>query len=341
MTDDKPCRYDRELGWRVVPEHHYEHCDGGLGDCRGCQPCTKRHCIVCGSAHVDRMTCADCIATVRQALTDVVRLHAELPLQAAFGADDGRLQAGSPIPGADATVLLGPGSDGRGQTRELLHGGAATHAADEYRGDPEPPLQLLASWEDDWRSEYGHGGGPRATLQGAADYLDEHLHRAAQTHLAFDEFAADVKRCRSRLEDVLHDGVRDETGAPCVHCGSTLVRRALPPHECRKSGHHDRHECDRGGLRDEWRCPRCRRVYDARSYWNAVGAAYRAHAEAMTADDIEEQYGVTRGTLRVWASRGHVRKRGKDGNGRQRYDVADVRRHTKPILTIDTPRGTL
>lgn len=325
MTEERKraCRYDAELGWRVIPERHHDHCDGGLGDCRGCAPCNERHCVVCAAEHTtegEPLTCASCVATVRQALADIVRLVHELPVQACLGGDDGRLSAGAPIPGADATVLLGPGSDGRAQTRELVNGRDAPHAADEYRGDPEPPLSLLASWEDDWRSTFGHGGGPRATLGRARDYLDEHLSHAAQAHLAFDEFAADIKRARARLEDVMHEGLRDESGAPCVHCGTNLVRRALPPQPGRR-------DADRGGLRDEWRCPRCHRVYDSGSYWNAVHAAYAAHATALTDREIEAQYNVPRGTVRVWAKRGIVARRGKNTRGRQLYDVEDVRRH--------------
>lgn len=321
------CRYDSAIGWRVLARHE-DGCD--RTDCDGCQPCAQRHCIVCALVHTatDVNVCAGCVGETRDALADVVRLSGALLDHAAYGGDDGRLLAGAPIPGADAMVMLAPGSDGRSQTQALLKGTAAPHTADEYRGDAEPPLQLLASWEDDWRLVFGHGGGPRATLDRAAGYLDRQLWRAAREHLAFDEFAADINRCRARLEDVLHDGVRDETGAPCVHCGATLIRDADAPHAPRADG-------DRGGLRDGWRCPRCRRTYDDRSYWNAVGAAYRAHASAMTDSDIEEQYGVNRITVRRLASTGHVKRRGKDARRRQLYDVADVRRHASSARTCE------
>lgn len=324
------CRYDPSLGWRVVPEHHHDNCDGGMSDCRGCLPCPERHCVVCSRTHLDDehpRTDPRCVGRVRVELADIERLTALLPEQAVEGADDGRLVAGAPIPGGEATVLLAGGSDGRGQTRAILRRDNTDHVADEYRGDPEPPLQLLATWEDDWRLTFGHGGGPLATLSRAVDYLDRHLAHAAQHHEAFDEFARDVMRCRSRLEDVLRAGERDEGGAPCVHCQTPLVRRSSPPRPCVHRDHPEDHVCDQGGLRDEWECPRCHRVYDHRSYWNAVGAAYRAHATAMTADDIGEQYDVPRSSVTGWASKGHVRRKGKDTRGRQLYDVEDVKRH--------------
>jgi hypothetical protein len=252
-----------------------------------------------------------------------------LPAQAVAAGNEGQLLAGAPIPGGDATVLLAGGSEGKAQVHALCSGQDAPHASDERHSDPQPPLHLLASWEDDWRLTFGHGGGPRATMTRVVRYLSQHLARAAQEHEAFDEFAADLRRCRIRLEDVLHAGERDETGAPCVHCGTELVRKSRPAQPCTDEHHREGHTCDQGGLRDEWRCPRCHRVYDMRSYWNAVGAAYRAHADAMTDKDIAEQYGVAAASVRVWAKRGQVRRRGKDTRGRQLYDVADVRQHAK------------
>lgn len=334
MTDHAipQCRFHLVARARFVMHRHVDDCDDE--QCAGCVRCTERHCVVCTATHVgtDTLACADCLAALREALHDIVLLCDALPGQAAFGGEAGHLLAGAPIPGGDAMVLLGPGSDGRAQVREMLWEATdAPHSDDERSGDPEPPLALLASWEDDWRLLWAQPAGPRATLPNAAAYLLRNLARAAATHPAFDEFADAIFGCRARLEDVLHDGERDETGAPCVHCGATLIRRSMPPRTCRhdvdddvgNSG--DVCTCDHGGLRDEWRCPRCRRVYDSHSYWNAVGAAYRAHATAMTAADISTQYGIPAGSVQSWASRGLIRRRGRDAAGRRLYDVDDVR----------------
>jgi hypothetical protein len=74
-----------------------------------------------------------------------------------------------------------------------------------------------------------------------------------------------------------------------------------------------------------WDCPRCHRTYGSAEYWNAVKASYRANASALTADDIATQYATTPTTVRSWAARGHVQRRGHDLTGRVLYDVADVR----------------
>lgn len=281
------CHYDRDLGYRVLD--------------RG-EPCTQRHCCVgrcwnhCDDANPQ--TCPECVGLVRDHIGEIIRLSEQLPVQAVDGGTEGHLLAGAPIPGGEAMVLLGPGS---------LGAQASDHEHESY-ADPVPPLLLLATWEDDFRHELGHPAGPRATIWRCADYLGEHLTMLAQRHPAFDEFAADLARCRTRLEDVLGEGERDEKGAPCMDCQTLLVRRSHPRH----------------GLLDEWACPRCRATYTAAEYWNAVRRDYQDNATALHAEAIERRTGVAIGTIRVWVNRDKVRTRGKDEEGRVLYDVEDV-----------------
>jgi hypothetical protein len=311
------CRYDPNLGQRVLVRS-----DDG-------EPCPERHCVVCGRGHCDDtnpQTCAECVGLVRENLTEIMRLYEELPRQARDGGADGRLLAGAPIPGAEAMVLLAPGSDARARAwarergdqreaegRKRGYDGDYSHAQDEVDSDPMPPLLVLATWEDDVRSFLGHPAGPRATMWRCADYLGQHLTLMAQRHPAFDEYARDLARCRARLEDVLGEGERDERGAPCQKCGTLLVRRCHPRH----------------GLVDEWECPRCRTSYTAAEYWKAVEQDYQDNAEALHAEAIQRRTGVAIGTIRVWVSRGKVRTRGKDERGRVLYDVADVEEHAE------------
>ncbi len=282
------CRYNTDLGYRVLARSDDE-------------PCPQRHCCVCSRGHCDDttpQTCAECVGVVRENLAEILRLSDLLPLQAVHGGADGHLLAGAPIPGGDATVLLGPGSEGA-QAEDHEH---------ESWADPVPPLLLLATWEDDFRGTLGHPAGPRATMWRCVDYLGQHLTLMAQRHPAFEEFAADLARCRSRLEDTLGAGERDEHGAPCQDCGTLLVRRCHPRH----------------GLVDEWTCRHCRVTYTAAEYWKAVERDYRDNAKALHAEAIEIRTGIPVGTVRVWATRGKVHRRGRDEHGRVLYDVEEV-----------------
>lgn len=267
------CHPGPDGGSRLTgPRHEGEH--------EQCDPCPERHCHLCGHAHLGiahRQTCPECITTTRDNLDVIARLgrHSVLADQAAHRSSDGRPEADRLL-GGDAMDLLGPVGDLRGwqaqldaaEQRWIDDPEAAAedrpdldHALDAPDDDHAPPLLVLATWVDDWRAAFRHGAaGHRATLGTEVAYLGRHLHHAAQWHDAYGEFAADVARCRSQLETVLHAGERDDpTAAPCFDCGGQLVRKV-----------------DAGGREDAYTCRRCRRVYDVASYWLAV----RAHAES-------------------------------------------------------------
>lgn len=231
------CHYDRDLGHRVV---------------RDGEPCQQRHCLLCNRAHTDDanpQTCPECVGMVRAYLTAIVDMTDRLEDQAVHTHADGRLNTG-PL-GGDAMVML---AEGRFLPASRL-------TAEEQTNDPLPPLLVLASWEDDWRVELGHHGGPRATVWRCADYLGTHLTMMAQRHLAFDEFAADLARLQARMEAVLHEGDReDHAGIGCLACdGGQLVRKVT-----------------RAGLDDHWTCRRCRRRYTDPEYHLAVRAKLEA-----------------------------------------------------------------
>jgi len=322
------------------------HLDGCDGDCKGCAPCPEPHCLTCYRNHAT-VTCTDCLNAARDDLHAIVRLCAELPDEAAARA--GRSSApGQPALGGEPMVLIGPVSmSGTAQILQLDHrkrlGLDTSHMLDELSGDFEPPLSVLAGWAHVWMDHLGQHTDLTATIRREADYLGSTMHYMAQiTTVPFDEFARALRQCRSHLEDELHDGDRKPRGAPCVHCQTMLERNVTPRTErgiC--DGHHlpgaGWHEpslqcpvprpegcCDRGGADDEWVCPKCHRRYDPQAYSNAVAATYKAHAPALPADDMHDQLGVPKGSLRAWASMGKIRKRGKDINGRVLYDVADT-----------------
>lgn len=217
-----------------------------------CEPCSATHCQVCRSRHLDgdAQTCPQCVGVIRADLRAIAALTVYLPQQAAYGGSHGHLEAAKPIPGGDATVLMAWGGTG------------TTSSPDESPADPIPPLLLLSQWEDDFRAQHRHPGGPRATMPSVTGYLHKHLTWAAQHHPAIADFATDLARCRARLENVLRHGDRDDTAAaPCFDCAGRLVRKTTPT-----------------GRADHYTCRRCRRDYTVAEYWLALRVALEDEA---------------------------------------------------------------
>lgn len=106
--------------------------------------------------------------------------------------------------------------------------------------------------------------------------------------------------------------------APGLCC---LACRRLRDWDRRHAGH------GQGGRRDRWRCPGCRREYTDPEYRLAVSAAHDEANPLRTANQIAATLGLSPSTLRTWANRGHIDRRGRDQRGRVLYDVEEVRRH--------------
>jgi len=320
MTDE--CRFAGRDEPRIVPGRHVvpagdepEHDP----ECTGCQPCTAKHCVVCRVEHVEHeQTCPTCITNAKERLRSVYGLNKHLAEHAVSAGQAGRLLAAAPIPGGDATVLRGPGSDGSSvvfaedQNRLAYLGGEtvpADHKDDERHGEAMPTRQLLEQWEDVWRAELGSRQRHR-TLLSTSEFLIQHLSWAAQRTSSFPDFVADIARHAALLEVVLNDGVRPEAGAaPCFRCAGDLVREAAEPTLCphawaaKQLAEHfdepgfrtvhllvyleryvpDAYEshksCRQGGTADTYVCTRCHWRYDQGAYWLAV----REEAERATA----------------------------------------------------------
>lgn len=242
LTKPKPCRYERALGYRAIKGEHTEDCPDPTTH-RGCIECLHPHCAVCGRKHLEDqhpLTCPDCVGSVREDLTEIADLCRGLRRQAVDA--EGLSWASARIPGATAMVLMGPSAD-----PELLHAtsrlAAAEHTKTHRRGDPVPPLTVLARWEEVWAGWLGQDRG-RTTITRAIGYLDQHLTRIAQATATwtsgtavippeFREFARDIGKLRAQLEHVLHDESDDEGGIACFECGHQLVRRIRDPKRCR------------------------------------------------------------------------------------------------------------
>lgn len=284
------CRFVSSTEPRVISGRHTVPCtcDGELG----CLECPETHCIVCGRAHA-KAACTGCLDAARSDLRAIGDLCASLPAEAAVKGVQ-----------SEAMMLLGPTADPeawRNRATSAMWGRLDASYLEDCR-DELHPLWVLGTWEQIWRDHLDHYSIATVTVASAHAYLDMQIgYMAEQVEPAFDEFARELRGCRAHLENVLHDGVREERGAPCVQCQNRMIR-----------------------VGDDWQCRTCRRTVTEDQYRFAVGAAYRAHSDKLTAADMALQIGVKASIIRVWAVRGHVAKRGRNHEGLTLYDVADA-----------------
>jgi ribosomal protein L37AE/L43A len=252
-------------------------------------------CVVCGLSleRAELQACVPCLADLRVRLAGILELYALLPAElghptaAPMDASGAHRDDETALPGGRVLALLAPGSEGaqwRGRPRpttldktpwrteaRLRHDGAiwspdptvqAAQAADlvwveRDRNDNDPTLTPsvafeLARWEDAIRAAR-HDPAAQAppTVSGAVGYLTTTAGWAADYHPAFAELAEDVRNLHSALEEVTSRSNRPQIGAPCLECEADLHRQYGEEH---------------------WTCPRCRRQYDAASYWLSVRA---------------------------------------------------------------------
>lgn len=317
MSTTPKCHWDADLGW-LTPEHKADCQD----DCAGCRPCPKTHCALFGKCanHVDVaagiVTCPGCIGKVRGDLAAVVDLSTQLLDEAIEKGVD-----------SEAAVLHGPAAHpeafawrraARAKREGLL-------LSDLEADDERHPYLVLGRWDLMIREDYGPATDLEITINRAHDYLSGQLGRIAQDDdQDFEQFAREIRTCRTHLETVLGDSRKPELGVPCPACREGDEEN--PPRLVKKyqSG-------DRSGASDEWVCP-----WDSAHKWSEadyrlrVGGDYVQHADRLTSTQMHEAHGVKPGSLTGWATAGKVRKFGKDHTGRQLYSVEDALRMTTP-----------
>lgn len=255
------------------------------------------------------------VVTVARDLTELVKLHEALIVQAIHKATD-RL-----MPGGEAMVALASvGSPD--EWSELLAAEEFQHLAvcrkldhsrcryAEHAGDDdghEPPLQTLLFWSEAWRARAGYALERRATIKSEANYIKGTLEWAWDNEPAWDDFAKDVKAARARMEGLLMAGVRAERGAPCLYdaCrGERLIRKLVPYRNA---------EGDKAWKHSDWHCPKCKRSWDETRYASMVTAAHEA-AKVETIDGetwcaidyAARDVGRSPKTIRTWIERDEV-----------------------------------
>jgi hypothetical protein len=275
-------------------------------------------CLVCHRIlpATDTRTCEACITHARQLLADIVSLYGELEsevgLSRGSSLNDRRSSGdGRPLPGGDALVLLGPGSQGLDEDGVTSRDGDATSVAFE-----------LGFWETEWRrARHDQPGRPvrlRGVVRRAGGYLEIHSRWAAQQHPGWVAYVADLRAIAARLERATGRArAASKANASCFDCGGTLVRRLktvtveqwwLPgavgplPKLLRWTGEIDATDVT---------CDRCRRAYTPAEYALALRAAGSSGLQGWVT--ISDAAKVTRrsvDTLKSW-----TRSRDDEGPG--------------------------
>ena len=277
------CRFVSTTEPRVVAGRHTAPCACDDRDL-GCLPCPETHCVVCGKTHA-KAACTACLDAARSDLKAIMDLCLSLPAEA--------VEKGVQ---SEAMMLLGPSSDPeawRNRATSAMVGRLDASYLEDCR-DELHPLWVLGTWEQVWRDHLDHSGIAPVTVASAHAYLDMQIgYMSEQVEPAFDEFARELRGCRAHLENVLHDGIREERSqVPCVDCETRLIKVFAAK------------EAD-----DHWLCPHCRRSYTDLEY----ARAQHFHMETERADrfvkvsvalgmiDRPEQ------TLRTWMADGKVK----------------------------------
>lgn len=324
---EPPCRWDSERGW-LTPEH-LRDCD--TAGCPGCKPCPKTHCAMRGRCanHVqteaDLRTCPACIGRTRGDITAIELLYAtDMPVEAEVAGVESEAfnlvgHAAAPEQYAEQRRRLGETYVGRGwcdwpRTERFAE------------DDPHHPYLVLGRWDIALREQYGPQTDLFVTVASAADYLRGLLAGPFPHDDEFEDFARDVTACRTHLEAVIHDSRTPELGRHCPRC---VEVHGKGPRLRKLYATGDTPAALAGDL-DTWHCPdEPEHWWSERDYRDRVASDYLEHATALTADQLGERLGVKPGTVRVWATREKVRKRGRDHLGRQLYDVEDATRHAR------------
>jgi hypothetical protein len=244
--------------------------------------CNEDHCTTCRTWHLEdgeRQTCIRCLGATRRAIRDILDYAPMLPSQAINGQNP-EPHRELKIPGGDALVLMLGGSNHatgiRGRTRlgQRPDPGPATYS---YPSDPNPPANLLMTWEDDWRHVLHMLPAQNGDLGTVAEFLSDKLGWAAQHHPAFPQFSDEVRKAARHLEQILHAGIRDEIGVNCIRCTDPPRLRAHFTDPDSAWTELDRlyqagdTSTDQGGRRDYWICPQCHEVYSPQDYLMATG----------------------------------------------------------------------
>lgn len=254
---DTACRWVSTTQPRMLPGRHDDGCENET--CRGCQPCLKPHCRVCGVEH--EVCCPGCRDEARTNLAEIQRMCAAMPDEARrCGVNSQAMSILAPVADPEAwghhaaSALAGRTIPLDCDARDLDGVQAWLDRAD----NETHPLWVLGTWEMVWRDALGHDSDDVVTIPGAATYLDLQLtYMAGYEHVPFEDFARDIRNCETRLRQIIHDqNDGDRANVGCFDCRGDLERKLGP-----------------AGFEDHWTCRKCRRRYTQTDYNLALRAS--------------------------------------------------------------------
>lgn len=145
--------------------------------------------------------------------------------------------------------------------------------ADDEDEDDEPPLQTLVFWSEAWRTQHGYSLDRRPTIESEVNFLRGALEWAWDNELHWDDFCADIRRTRVRLENTVNAGKRStRSRVECSECDAHP--RLLMLHGA-------------GEDTDVWKCPACRHRYLRDDMLRAHAAQLRRESAARYVDQAD------------------------------------------------------
>jgi transposase-like protein len=209
-------------------------------------------------------------------ITEILNLTADLITQAINHGDT------PGMPGGDAMTALGNVAnveawDNHHQATERHDHGLSNYRRAYTAVECEDPddawsaYQLIEYWSEAWRTERGDDHDGKRTLRTESNYVRSSLDWAWENEIHFEDFAADMRRARLRLEDIVYAGVRVErTRVMCDRCEHP--RRLIKVHAI----------YDPTGVLESYKCPACKARFNEDEF-------RRAYA-VMLASDGAERY---------------------------------------------------
>lgn len=181
------------------------------------------------------------IAKVAENLREIAALAGQLEARAIDRGGD------ADVPGGEATLAQATVAS-LAMWQELLDQAEAfgpVDLQDELDDDQWPPLQVLWYWSEVWRAERDMYVPKRPSIATEAAFLalPEVLEHAWNHEPHWDDFAADVRRARTTLENIIRAGRRaDRSRVVCDRCegGRRLIKVWAKPFvaawECQACG---------------------------------------------------------------------------------------------------------